>query len=228
MVTIFFIVLLPWLARNYRAFGVFKLSSIVPYQLYFYELPDTYALAKGISYQKAGDILRKEIDDYSKVDNFSRYMEFAAGDVLLERARHYFSRYPLYAVASRAKNSIKFFLRDGIRYWYNDFARSKRTDINIYKIITLNEKSLFPYLVVAERLFLAVLFAGMLASVFFLFKGDATARLLSAFLFLLLAYFSFLTGAMASAGLRFPVEPIFILMGLGGLSKLFHLKNGKR
>ena len=229
MVVIFFIVLSPWLVRNYRSFGVFELSSIVPYQLYFYELPDTYAMAKGISYQEAGDILRKEIDDYSKADNFSYYMEFGSRGVLLKRSNYYLSQYPLYAVASRIKNSAKFFLRDGIRYWYNDFNRDERVDVDIYKVVTLNEKSLFPYLVVVERLFLAILFVGMLASVFYLFKEDATARLFLTSLLILLVYFSFLTGVMASAGLRFPVEPFFILLGLGGLSKLSNFRYyGKR
>ena len=221
MVAIFFIVLSPWLVRNFRSFGVFELSSIVPYQLYFYELPDTYAMAKGISYQEAGNILRKEMDDYSKADNFSYYMEFGSRDVLLERSYYYLSQYPLYTIASRIKNSAKFFLRDGIRYWYNDFNRDGRTDVDVYKIVTLNEKSLFPYLVVVERLFLAILFVGMLASVFYLFKENVAARSLLAFLLILLVYFSFITGAMASAGLRFPVEPIFILVGLNGLSRFF-------
>ena len=231
MVAIFFLVLSPWLIRNYRSFGVFELSSIVPYQLYFYEVPDTYAMAKGISYQEAGNILRKEIADYSKADNFSYYMEFGSHDILLERSRYYLSQYPLYSVVSRVKNSAKFFLRDGVRYWYNDFNRSERTDIDINKIVTLRENNLFPYLVMAERLFLTMLFAGMLASVFYLFKEGAIERLLSVFLFLMLVYFSFLTGVMASAGLRFPIEPIFILVGLSGISRFFNnnfIKNDKR
>lgn len=228
MLGIFLAVSLPWLVRNYKTFGVFELSSIVPYQLYFYELPDTYAMAKGISYHEAGDFLKKEIDDYSNNYDFGRYMEFSSRDVLLERSRHYLSQYPLHAVASRVKNSVKFFLRDGIRYWYNDFNRSKRADIDIYKIMTLKEKNLFPYLVVAERLFLAILSAGMLVSAFYIFKRDAAARLLSMFLFLLLIYFSVLTGIMASAGFRFPVEPFFVLMGLSGIYKLFFLKNDKK
>lgn len=225
MIAIFFLVLSPWLVRNYKFFKVFAVSSIMPYQFYFYELPDTYALAKGVSYQEASDILRKDIDAYSKADDFGYYMKFAAGDILLERTRHYLFQYPGYAVISRVKNSVKFFLRDGIRYWYNDFNRSKRTAIDIYKIVTLNEKNPFPYLVILERLFLTILFSGVLISTFYLFtKEDQNARLLSAFLLLLLLYFSFLTGVMASAGLRFPVEPIFILVGLAGLGRLFKNK----
>lgn len=226
MMAIFFMVLSPWMARNYKFFKVFAVSSIMPYQLYFYELPDTYALAKGISYQEAGNILKQEIDNYSKAGNFSYYMEFAAGDVLLERSGHYLFQYPAYAAVSRIKNSVKFFLRDGVRYWYNDFNRSKRTDIDVYKILTLKEKNPFSYLVALERLFWGVLFLGMLISFFYLFKEDKTVRLLLSLLVLLLFYFSFLTGIMASAGLRFPVEPFFILVGLGGIDKLIHCVRG--
>jgi len=38
-------------------------------------------------------------------------------------------------------------------------------------------------------------------------------------LFFLLFYFSFLTGIMASAGFRFPVEPFFLLVGLNGIKR---------
>ncbi|MBI2058075.1 MAG: glycosyltransferase family 39 protein, partial [Candidatus Yanofskybacteria bacterium] len=78
MLGIFLAISLPWLVRNYKTFGVFEFSSIVPYQLYFYELPDTYAMAKGISYHEAGDFLKKEIDDYSNNYDFGRYMEFSS------------------------------------------------------------------------------------------------------------------------------------------------------
>ncbi len=228
MLGIFLAVSLPWLVRNYKTFGAFEFSSIVPYQLYFYELPDTYALAKGVSYQEASDFLKKDINNYSKNDNLDRYMEFSSRGVLLERSRYYLSRYPFYAALSRIKNSAKFFLRDGIRYWYNDFDRSKRVDVDVYKIVTLKEKNLFPYLVAVERLFLAVLFMGMLVSAVYILRGNPATRLLSMFLFSLLAYFPILTGVMASAGLRFPVEPIFVLMGLSGIYKLLFLKNGKK
>lgn len=219
MMVIFFLVLSPWLFRNYKLFKSFSVSSIVPYQLYFYELPDIYALAKDVSYQEASGILKKEIDGYSKTDDFGYYMEFAARDILLERSRHYFFQYPVYAAMSRLKNGAKFFLRDGVRYWYNDFDKTKRTDVNVYKILTLKEKNVFPYLVMLERTFLGVLFLGVLASSFRFFREDGAVKLLLAFLILLLLYFSFLTGVMASAGLRFPVEPIFVLVGLAGLHR---------
>src|SRR3989338_1722495 len=63
MCVIFVAVLTPWLVRNYNLFGHFKLSSIPPYQLYFYDVPDAYALAHNISYEEAGKILKAEIDN---------------------------------------------------------------------------------------------------------------------------------------------------------------------
>jgi 4-amino-4-deoxy-L-arabinose transferase-like glycosyltransferase len=220
MCAIFAAVLTPWLVRNYNLFGHFKLSSITPYQLYFYDVPDAYALANDISYEEAGNILKAEIDSYSKVSSFQDYMKFETGDILISRSRHYFSAFPSYFFVSRVKNMTKFFLRDGIRYWYNDFSRNSRSDLSIYKIITFKEKNVFPYLVVIERLFLAALFTGLILSVFYFFKENAMTRSILFFFFLLLIYFSFFSGIMASAGFRIVVEPIFILTGLNGLNKL--------
>ncbi|OGN15204.1 MAG: hypothetical protein A3J47_03510 [Candidatus Yanofskybacteria bacterium RIFCSPHIGHO2_02_FULL_43_22] len=232
MCAIFAAVLTPWLIRNYNLFGYFKLSSITPYQLYFYDVPDAYALANDISYQEAGSILRTEIDrlwinDFasrlstgSQVSDFQDYMKFASGELLMSRSRYYFSAFPAYFLVSRVKNMTKFFLRDGIRYWYNDFGRNSRSDVNVYKIATLKEKNVFPYLVAVERLFLAVLLVGLILSVSYFFKENMATRSILALFFLLLVYFSFFSGIMASAGFRIIVEPLFILVGLNGLNKL--------
>ena len=237
MCAVFAIVLTPWLIRNYNLLGYFRISSITPYQLYFYDVPDAYALANNISYGEASNILKAEIDHLwindlrsrlstgSKIYDFQDYMGFASGDILISRSRHYFSAFPAYFFISRIKNMTKFFLRDGIRYWYNDFSRGSRSDINIYKIITLKEKNIFPYLVVIERLFLAALLIGLILSALYFFKENAMTKSILFFFFLLLMYFSFFSGIMASAGFRIVVEPIFILAGLNGLNKLF--KYGK-
>ena len=219
MTSIFILVLLPWLMRNYKTLGYFKLSSITPYQLYFYEVPDAYALAKGISYHEASLVLRGEIDDYSKISDFGDYMEFSSQNFLTDRNYYYMSQFPGYFAVSKAKNMIKFFLRDGIRYWYNDFNRSARSEINVKNLLIFKEKNLFPYLVALERIFLGILFLGMLISAFFVFKESASFKPVLLFLFFLLFYFSFLTGIMASAGFRFPVEPFFLLVGLNGIKR---------
>src|SRR3989344_5215081 len=214
-------VFMPWLVRNYKTFGFFKLSSITPYQMYFYEVPDAYALANHISITEAGNLLRNEIDDYSKIFYFGGDMKFTSEELLMSRSYHYLSQFPEYFVISRLKNMTKFFLRDGIRYWYNDFNRDGRSEISIYKIVTLKEKNLFPYLAVTERSFLALLFVGMILSFSRFFKENIEIKAMLVFFFLVLAYFSFLTGGMASAGFRIVVEPIFILIGLVGLNKFF-------
>lgn len=220
MVGILIVGLLPWLVRNYTTFGLFRLSSITAYQMYFYDVPDAYALAKGISHKEAGDLLIKEIDNYSGVSNFGEYMKFTYSDLLMSRSYHYLSEFPFYFAVSRLKNMVKFFLRDGIRYWYNDFNRESRSEINVGKMVTLQEKNLFPYLVVVERLGLAILFAGMIISILYFFKENMPTKSFLVFFFLMLGYFSFFSGVMASAGFRIVTEPIFILVGLRGLGKL--------
>lgn len=221
MCVIFFMVLTPWLVRNYKTFGFFKLSSITPYQMYFYEVPGPYALANHISNTEAGNLLRNEINDYSKVSDFGEYMKFMSGELLMSRSYYYLSQFPEYFVIIRLENMVKFFLRDGIRYWYNDFNRDSRSEISIYKVVTLKERNLFPYLAVIERLFLALLFVGMTLSFSRFFKENMETKAILVFFFLVLVYFSFLTGGMASAGFRIVVEPIFILIGLAGLNKFF-------
>jgi len=208
-ITLFIIILSPWLLRNYRVFNSFSLSTIKYYQLYFYDLPPIYGRAKGITNQEASQILTEEfhnitgIADRSSTHEYAR--DFAYSKLLKERFLRYLAQMPGAALITRLDFMFKFFIRDGIRYW-----------IHYYTNGSINGLLLIP--VILERGFLFLVFVGMLIFTVqsFLIKNRNTFPFFS-LLFLVILYFGFLTGIMASAGLRFPVEPLFLLLGLSGL-----------
>ena len=118
---------------------------------------------------------------------------------------------------------FKFFVRDGIRYWYNDFAPNVKTNIglgDIKNILLFRNTSPLVYVMILERVFLFALFIGMLFAVFKSFYQENKKRIIIFCLALVIFYFAALTGIMASAGLRYPVEALFILTGMIGIGEI--------
>ncbi len=198
LVFIFFLVLSPWLIRNLRLFGELSLSSIGPYQLYFYDTPAVYASNHSLSFGEARQFLENDIKQYLTVDSFEDYMKFSSGAVLSERSWFYLKENWFKLAITRAVLFFKFFIRDGIRYWLEWFD---------YKVSF--------GLILLERGIWLALFAGWVVS---LIEAVRTRSILI-FGHLLILYFALLTGAVASAGLRFVVDPLIIFFGLSGLKK---------
>ena len=195
LIIIFFSILSPWLLRNYRLFGEFSLSSIMPYQLYFYDAPAVYAFNHKTSYAEAREFLENDIQKYTRASSFQEYFTFNHADTLKQKAKEVIFESPAGLIAVRSILGFKFFVRDGIRYWFD------------------GERLI---LILAERIFLFIIFLGMVASFSLFFRQDFRKKSLLFFLLLIIFYFTALTGAVASAGLRFVAEPLFVLSGLVG------------
>lgn len=207
-VAVFFLVLSPWLIRNWFLFGHFDLASIASYQLYFYDTPSVYAHNHGISYNEARQFLEQDIRQYVGVGKFEDYMTFEVEKVLSERARHYLTESWAGLIFTRTILFFKFFLRDGLHYW-------KEFGLPI---------QLAKWGIGLERGVLGLLSLGLGSSLWRTIRQRDFVSSVSGFMLILIAYFAILTGAVASAGLRFPVEPIIILVGLSGLQALKKLK----
>ena len=207
LILIFFLLLSPWLLRNYLLFGEYSLSSIGPYQLYFYEAPPVYAFNHNVSRAEAGELLEREIEKYTHASAFEEYPTFAHSDILSQKGREIIFESPAGLVFLKVIQGFKFFIRDGIRYW-------------------LEQRGLG--LVLTERAFLFVIFLGMIASLSSFLKKDFPNRPYHFFFILIIFYFAFLTGAMASAGFRFVVEPLFILTGLTGVKQVISMRRSKK
>ncbi|MDO8495018.1 MAG: glycosyltransferase family 39 protein [bacterium] len=208
MVAVFFMVLSPWLIRNWFLFGHFSLASIPSYQLYFYDTPAVYAHNHGLSYAEARQFLEKDIEKYFRVARFEDYMTFEVSGVLADRAWHYLLESWPGLLITRAVLFLKFFVRDGIRYW--------------------GEFGLGGFLLelgaLVERGVLSLLGLGTALFTWRVLRRRDFVSGAGGFLMILIAYFALLTGAVASAGLRFPVEPLIILVGLFGLTTLKSFK----
>lgn len=213
---IFFAVISPWLYRNYKVFGYFSLSSIISLQMYFYDAPAVYAYNYGISYPEAVDVLSKEAEKHfgSMPGEFS--VLFSSGEFLKEKSIGVMLESPLSLVVVRGVQFFKFFIRDGIHYWFDMQLPSPAMSLSFFRVITP-----VVFFSILERSFLLLLFLGMIATLFFSFLDkNKEKKICIGFLLSVIFYFAALTGIMSSAGFRYPVEALFVLTGLAGLNKL--------
>lgn len=208
-IIIFIGTLSPWLIRNYRVFNTFSLSTIKYYQLYFYDLEYIYSRNKEIPIQSASQILETDINRISGQTNNHEYArDFTYSKLLKQRFIYYISEMPYTAIITRIELMFKFFIRDGIRYWIHYYGKSTQ--------------GLWLIPVITERIILFGIFMGMILS--FIHGVISHNKYMPIFLnvaFFVLIYFAALTGVMASAGLRFPIEPLFLLLGTNGIYLLW-------
>lgn len=215
-VIIFVGILSPWLTRNYRVFGSFSLSTITNFQLYFYDLPYIYAHNKGIAVGDASKILEQDFHNLTGQTTTHVYtQQFSYSKLIKQRLFYYLAQMPGAAVITRVELMFKFFVRDGIRYWLHFYDQ----ELGGWALVS----------VIVEKSILFIIFLSMIISVFHGFMSRNKEEILYInVLFWVLLYFAFLTGVMASAGLRFPVEAIFILTGVAGINQVyFALRNKK-
>lgn len=213
---IFFVGILPWLYRNYATFGYFSLSSIIPSQMYFFDAPAVYAYNHGISNGEAASILAKRAEEDFGADMGEFSALFSSGAYLKEKALDIMLEHPSSVIIVRGIQFFKFFIRDGIHYWLNTPLPSPQISLDFIKSIT----SMLA-LVILERFLLLILFLGtVITAISSFWEKDKYKKSMIGFLILVTLYFAALSGIMSSAGLRYPVEALFILTGLIGLGKV--------
>jgi hypothetical protein len=208
----FFGILAPWMTRNYVEFGRYELSSITPPFLYFYEAPAVLKSSLGISFEEARKILIEKIESKTGIQSsdiaYTNFSEIT--DVVQKDAVASILSDPKAFLVTRFELTFSFFTRDGIRYFFEALkAPENYIEILAYRV---------PMIV--ERLVLFMFFAGFVAitaSTLWKWRALAVENLL---LITITLYFAGLTGSMASAGLRYPAEPFFLLLGTIGLFEL--------
>lgn len=217
---IFFVGIFPWLFRNYLTFGHFSLSSIISLQMYFYDAPAVYAHSRGISYSEASKILLREAQEHFGTAEQTEFDAlFSSGAYLKERAWGIIFESPVSFIVVRTTQFIKFFIRDGIHYWFEDPLPRPEISLSFIKSITP-----MLFLVILERIFLSILFLGMITTAILSFwDKNKERKMMTGFLILVILYFAGLSGIMSSAGLRYPIEGFFILLGLLGIQRALWL-----
>jgi hypothetical protein len=215
LIVCFLAVIAPWLYRNYSVFGLPYLSSITAVQLYFYDAPAVYATSKDISYEEARTYLNEHIANITGVtfaEDPVSYTELSPYTKIMrdEGARFFFADIPA-LIETRALQFFKFFTRDGIRYW-----------LEHYSVDTYGGWALVP--IIFER---AVMFLFSLGFFWYAAHAFFSKNLPGFALCLIVLYFAALSGVMSSAGLRYPAEPLLLLLGTAGLLELYLLLKQK-
>ena len=141
---------------------------------------------------------------------------FSSGAYLKEKALEIMFEHPSSLLIVRGTQFLKFFIRDGIHYWSEKALSPPQISIEFIKSMTP-----LLFFVILERFFLFLLFLGTVVTAISSFRNtDKGKKVVVGLLTLVILYFASLSGTMSSAGLRYPIEALFILTGLTGLSKL--------
>ncbi len=219
---IFFIVLAPWLYRNYQTFNMINLGSQVPFNLYEVLLPSVLAIENQTSFA-----LEQQKLPLKAADIFFDTPESLLGEALTEILRH-----PLALIKLSILNSVTFFTHDGMLTFLQNAG--VKQDANLGKpalLLFLSSpvefaKVVWPYMRTPMAfVFFARLF-GIVVTVFFglgLYKlwhlKLFSPRLL--FVTIIVLYFMLTTminGLAVNARFRMPVEPIIFAIAYVGFS----------
>lgn len=215
LIGVFLVIISPWLYRNYQVFGLPYLSSITAVQLYFYDAPAIYATAQKIGYEEARAALNTHIEKITGLNVHENPIPYTELSELTPIMKHEGLRFaladPLALFQTRAVQFSKFFTRDGIRYW-----------IERYNIDTYSGWALIP--IIAERAILALFTIGFF---WFAVREFFRKNLIGTTLVLIVMYYAVLSGVMSSAGLRFPSEPLFLLVGSAGIIQIVDILRAK-
>lgn len=223
LMTGFGLVVGPWLLRNRFIFAEWSVSSVAAYSLYHYNAPMFYAYRRGVTIDRGREYFRNKIglaQDSLRLRSLHEAKQLKR--VALDYLKNDLSGYARF----HAVKVIPFFLTDGLR----DMASQ-------LELIFDPLPNLSNYLLKLDLLglWLAIFTSPVSAALFFIGTGfwlvinvvalvglgycwrwEGGRRFVTVFSFLLIIYFAFLTGPVANARFRLPVQPfMFLMAGLG-------------
>jgi hypothetical protein len=222
---IFLLALSPWLLRNKITFNNWSVSSLPSYNLYFYNAAMIVAKENKTDIGSAQELLFKKtkIDTGAKEQNdlvnpkYSSYLRSEAFKIIFSHKLEYlklhlltfgpffindgYSKiYPLLGLSSHNEQSITLLLSSG------NFSKIKNY------IFSRNLGSLFLFGI--GKLLWLVVYVFIARHLYMLWKNKNRERLWNfAFFAIVILYFAVLTGPVAAASYRMPVQPfIFALL----------------
>lgn len=219
----FFLLISPWLIRNYKIFGKMTISSLAGYNLFHYNLPEFYSFKNKISPDEARFSLKKELgvdlqnlnDDILKEGQYVKVlgtisMNHLRKDFFSYFSFHLFKTIPFF-FSSSIKNAIV--IKDNISG--NSMRETKYNNIstaimrfNIRKLVEIFKSE---WLIFFERFLWLIL---IILAIFPVFKKDT--RIFSIFFISIILYFAVLTGPVSYVRYRLPVEPFIFILAIGG------------
>ena len=220
------LLVVPWTARNRAVVGVWGLSSVSSFNLFQYYVPEFLAyrehttpdtirlqmqhdLPAGMTPQNIGDL------KYSKVVNAISIRYLLSGNIL--------AYIPFHLV-----KTIPVFLSSGIKhimFYYNDAIGYPAFQLSTANMTTLLLKGQFGAFFQELKISFwptcesfVLLIVTMFAAVALFSKKH---RGLTVFFWILILYFSLLTGSVAYARFRLPISPFLFLLAPVGATMLW-------
>lgn len=222
---VFLLVLSPWLLRNKITFNNWNISSLPSYNLYFYNAATVIAAENKIGTGRAQQLLlekaQKDTGAKDRGDLFdpkySGYLQSSAFKIILSHKLEYFKLHIL--------TLGPFFINDGYGKIYPLFGLKLHNDQSITLLLSrgdfsdvknyiFNRKNIDLILFGIGKLLWLVIYAFIIRRLYKLWKEKNQPRLLNfAFFSLIILYFALLTGPVAAASYRMPVQAfIFTLL----------------
>src|SRR3989344_9488787 len=224
-------VVMPWLVRNKEVSGVWGLSSVGDFNYFHYIIPEYISYTRGI----APDEARLELFGKLGLVSSDEIADLKHSPLLRSILMSYVYAEPLRYAEFHLLKTIPFFLSSSVENIGSIYYRV--LSYRVFDISSSNKRNLlgkgdfralFAELRAHPVVFgeeLALLFIAILAFSAIFLKRTRPFVLL--FLFIIL-YFALLTGAVAYARLRMPVEPFLFLLAAASFSATIGLLWNKK
>jgi len=245
-VLVFFVVISPWLCRNYNVYGHFSLSPVVKSfnllyrHVAFTEVAKTGKSIKQVRREFAKEVQERGVDDsdpyyklllldkmslqYSKMNGENH---FDSARVYNEIATNYLMRNWKYYLPLHIKGIIiifldpstrNFFTMLGIKTHESWYLENHRASANIFEIM-IDYFKINSVVEIVVGIFIVIFFLIVYASFFVGFFGALSERkyfILAAFLIIIL-YFPNLAGIMCENRYKLPVIPFYTILSANGM-----------
>lgn len=223
-----FLIVAPWMARNYVYYGHASISSIGTYNLLFYNIIDFEHERTGVSKEALhADILKQigatDSDDYRALPYTDKVSSVALKYIFahpFKYARyHILSVIPFYIGSSIDAETYSIYGRGALK-------GTPATDINVSSLILHgNFRAAFSALtdnmaVLIERLLWFILCIGAFGTaVTALYRRELHVSVIILFFALIIA-FGVLTGPVSYPRYRLPAEPFIFILGAAGVASV--------
>ena len=217
-VSIFLLVLSPWLYRNYKVFGTPGMTIMPSFNLYFTFVPSVLALHNNTSFSSESHALINSPGAHSEI------LTFATAPQFNKEALEIISQYPKEVLEVVAINIVTFFTHDGMLTVLQNAGITPEVSLSKPAIMllvsspvefmkTVSTYIMSPFvLVLIMRLFwIAVTVFFLIGCVRLLRKRKITAPI--TLVLIIVLYFTITTptnGLTANARFRMPVVPIIL------------------
>ena len=244
---LFFAVLVPWIARNKIIYDRFSFVNLSAINVYYYNLPPLIAVQKNISYQEANDIIVAKAEKdlgpthvatsnwncaLFTTEELNRQLDYYSSESKKYILRNLKDYLPLHLV-----KMTPFFVESGYFDMYSAYTGEySKPDItaDFLKGDLREVKKFFTGMDLKKTIYIfgiflwLIIFASMVAAVFYSFFRDKSKFLFFATSVLLAFYTAFLTSPFNFARYRLPLYILFFTGFVYMVEKLWVIWKNKR